>query len=86
MFIASLISHLLLVFLLVLLYSSLSSGTYICLHISLHSLLFLAINNFLSLALLLSISLHVWLLADYDVTRLFLFLISYISVYKPFLL
>ena len=85
MFIASLISHLLLVFLLVLLYSSLFSGTYICLHISLYSSLLLAINNFLSLTLLPSISLHVWLLANHDVTGLFLFLISHISVHKPFL-
>ena len=54
-------------------YSSSSDTYHIHLHIFLYFLSFLATNNFLSLALLFSIFLHVQLLVYHDAAKLFLF-------------
>ena len=82
----SLVPCLLLVFLLIFPYGSLSSNIYhIHPHIFLHSLSLLATNNFLLPTLLFFISLHILLLAYYSVIGLFPFLTSYSLVYISFL-
>jgi len=80
------VSCLLLVFLLMFLYGSLSSNIYhIHPHIFLHSLSLMATNNFLLPTLLFFISFHILLLAHYSIIGLFLFLTSYSLVYISFL-